>query len=468
VFLSDVVCQAAAPPCEGGEECNPTTGACDPLADAPPSTPCELDADLCTVDHCDGSGSCVLESTVTCPGSSGPCEAGEVCNPSTGLCEEVPDAPASTPCELDGNLCTIDHCDGNGACVLQSTVVCQDAGPPCEGGEVCNPGTGACDPLTDAPPSTPCELDGDLCTNDHCNGNGACVLESTVVCQAAVPPCEAGEQCNPGTGACDPLADAPLSTPCELDGNLCTDDHCDGNGLCVFESDVDCDDQVGCTVDSCDENTGQCLHAPDDLVCEDGLLCTVDFCDPTLDCQHEEDVGCSDGPAFARKVLITNPPSGESRNQIVFTLKDPGIRVGRPGSVFDPRCDAAGGGGGQIEVWSEVSGESFTAPLPCQNWKLSVRGATSYRYVDRDLSEGPCKSIMIRRGKVVRARCTGKGPHSLDYDLKFGHGQAPVKVQITIAGAAHYCGEAGGVIRKDGDDGKRFLAKRAAPPASCE
>jgi hypothetical protein len=53
--------------------------------------------------------------------------------------------------------------------------------------QACNQTTGNCDQIND-PVSTPCEADQDLCTNDHCDGNGSCVLESTVQCQPAVPP----------------------------------------------------------------------------------------------------------------------------------------------------------------------------------------------------------------------------------------------------------------------------------------
>jgi hypothetical protein len=152
--------------------------------------------------------------------------------------------PLSTPCEADGNLCTTDHCDGQGACVLLSNVTCQAPAPPCEGGSVCNPGTGACDPQPDAPISTPCNNDNNLCTVDHCNGSGTCVFQSNVTCAAPNPPCEGGEICNPNTGGCVPQPDAPISTPCDADSNVCTTDHCDGNGMCVFVStnpDPSCD-----------------------------------------------------------------------------------------------------------------------------------------------------------------------------------------------------------------------------------
>jgi cysteine-rich repeat protein len=118
VLLSDVVCQDPVPPCEGGEAYNPTTGLCEELPDAPLSTECEADGDLCTTDYCDGQGSCVNLDSVICPGQTGECEAGEECNPTTGLCEQVPNAPLSTPCEADGDACTIDQCDGAGSCVV--------------------------------------------------------------------------------------------------------------------------------------------------------------------------------------------------------------------------------------------------------------------------------------------------------------------------------------------------------------
>jgi hypothetical protein len=234
VFQSNVVCQPASPPCEGGAVCNPSTGMCDPQPDATVSTACEVDGDLCTNDHCDGNGACVFQSNVVCQPASPPCEGGAVCNPSTGMCDPQPDATVSTACEADASLCTTDHCDGNGACVFQSSVQCQDPAGTCEAGEVCNPQTGQCDSQDDADQSTPCEEDGDLCTNEHCDGNGSCVFLSDVTCATPDPPCEGGDICNPSSGECDPQPDAQVSTPCDADGDQCSIDHCDGAGSCVF------------------------------------------------------------------------------------------------------------------------------------------------------------------------------------------------------------------------------------------
>jgi hypothetical protein len=234
--------------------CNPVTGACEPAPD-PASTPCERDGDLCTIDHCNGSGSCVTFDTVDCPGPTGPCDGGTTCNPSTGACDPNPDPSLSTPCERDGNLCTIDHCNGSGSCVTFDTVDCPGPTGPCDGGTTCNPSTGACDPNPDPSPSTPCERDGNLCTIDHCDGNGSCVTFDNVVCQPANPPCEGGEVCNPVTGTCDPQPDAPNGTPCDLDGLFCTADTC-SNGICSVHAGNPCQADACCS-----EECTECLPA---------------------------------------------------------------------------------------------------------------------------------------------------------------------------------------------------------------
>ena len=268
---------------ESGEACddgNTSNGDCcsaDCQTATALNTPCELDADLCTIDACNGTGSCAFVSNVTCQAANPPCEGGEVCNPGTGSCDPQPDADSSTTCEADSNLCTNDHCDGSGSCVLLSNVTCQAANPPCEAGEVCNPGTGNCDAQPDADTSTTCEADGDLCTNDHCDGSGSCVLLSNVTCQAANPPCEGGAVCNTSTGNCDPLPDAPSSTTCEADASLCTHDHCDGSGSCVLLSTVTCTALDQChVVGTCSPGTGICSNPNkvDGQVCDDGDVCT--------------------------------------------------------------------------------------------------------------------------------------------------------------------------------------------------
>ncbi len=92
----------------------------------------------------------------------------------TGGCISAPKG-LSTPCEADGNLCTDDHCDGNGGCTFLGGVPCLPPSPPCEGGEVCDPQSGGCVPAPDPPDSTPCtDTDADACTIAGCDGLGSC------------------------------------------------------------------------------------------------------------------------------------------------------------------------------------------------------------------------------------------------------------------------------------------------------
>jgi hypothetical protein len=59
---------------------------------------------------------------------------------------------------------------------------------------------------------------------------------------------------------------------------------------------VDCDDGVECTIDTCDPATGACSNTPDDTYCDDGLFCNgVETCDPLNDCQAGTSPDCDDG-----------------------------------------------------------------------------------------------------------------------------------------------------------------------------
>jgi hypothetical protein len=346
VFLNNVMCQAANPPCEGGEICNPMTGVCDPQPDGALSLPCEADGNLCTIDHCDGNGMCVQFNTVMCQPANPPCEGGQMCDPQSGMCVNQPDAMLSTPCDLDANACTVDHCDGNGMCVFLNNVMCQPANPPCEGGQMCDPQSGMCVNQPDAMLSTPCDLDANACTTDHCNGAGMCVFLSNVMCQAANPPCEGGEVCNPQSGMCDPQPDGALSLPCEADGNLCTTDHCNGSGLCVFLNNVTCPGPTppceGGQV--CDPQSGMCVDQPDPSLstpCDlDANGCTTDHCDGNGTCVFLSNVVCPGPTPPCEGGQVCNPQSGMCEDQPDAQVSTPCEADSDPCSI--DHCDGAG------------------------------------------------------------------------------------------------------------------------------
>ena len=181
-----------------------------------------------------------------------PCDGRDVCD-GVGNC--VPNhAPAGTPCGDDGNLCTDDACDGAGAC-----------------GHA--PHTASCD-------------DGNACTTDRCEPTSGCVYAPVT--------CLDGNSCTDDT--CDP-ASGCLYTPDDTNGctddNPCTTDACFG-GTCAGTA-IDCDDRNSCTDDRCDSASG-CVHVADDTnACSDGNSCTTDECvsgrcrSVFLDCHDSND-----------------------------------------------------------------------------------------------------------------------------------------------------------------------------------
>ncbi len=225
---------------------------------------------------CNGTDSC---SGGVCSNSSGnPCFGGSEC---ANLCDELNDTcalPAGTSCTDDGDVCTQDVCDGAGVCghpPAASGIACADDGIECTL-DVCD-GAGVCGHPS-APSGTACMGDGDDCTLDECDGAGAC----------GHPP-------------------APTGTTCPDDGDDCTVDECDGAGICAHPPaplGTSCpDDGEECTNDECD-GAGVCAHPPVSaaVVCDDGLPCTgtgepgvgVDECDGAGNCVGMLDPSCAD------------------------------------------------------------------------------------------------------------------------------------------------------------------------------
>jgi hypothetical protein len=55
------ICRASAGQCDVAESCTGSSGACPADLFQPLSTSCVSDADACTIEHCDGAGSCVFQ-----------------------------------------------------------------------------------------------------------------------------------------------------------------------------------------------------------------------------------------------------------------------------------------------------------------------------------------------------------------------------------------------------------------------
>ncbi len=271
---------------------------------------------------CNGADTCNA-TTLRCEVHVGsPCvggsECADVCNEATDSCAD----PIGTACTADGNGCTDDVCNGAGACGVNNVASCDDgqfcngadvcsagscvsAGDPCAGGSECADFCDEAGDLCADPLGTACAADGNGCTNDVCNGAGACGVNNTApcndgqfcttldvcsggVCLGSGDPCVGGSEC---ADSCDEVgnqcADA-LGTACSADGNVCTDDVCNGAGVCGSANTASCDDGNACTVpDSC--SVGVCDPGTLITACTDGDGCCA------AGCNFSNDDDCAGG-----------------------------------------------------------------------------------------------------------------------------------------------------------------------------
>ncbi|MCW5889925.1 MAG: hypothetical protein KIT14_05170 [bacterium] len=241
-------------------------------------------------------------------------------------------AEAGAPC-TDGVHCNgRDRCDAAGRCTLHAGTPCAEAaasgvssgvcneetarcdapdGPPCDDGNPCNgPDVEVdrvCTPTNAfAPVGTPCAADGDPCTRDQCDGNGVCRAlpgNAGVTCRAA-DACREAAECAAGAAVCPAGPAKPDRTPCALAG-------CDGAAFCERG-------ECACWADAC----GNGVADPGEQCGEPGL----------------PDGPCCTGCRFARPGQICRTAS--SACDVAETCD--GASAVCPGDVFAPpdtACD---------------------------------------------------------------------------------------------------------------------------------
>jgi len=218
------ICRAGTPPCgddgffcNGAEGCDEANNVCthsgDPCA---PASTCDEAQDICLIpctddEDCDDGLFC--SGLETCGG--GFCQPGTAPCPGTecNACQEESDScfdPAGTRCGDDGNLCTDDVCDGSGGCVnLPNSASCND-GAFCNGTDTCSGGTCFLHAGDPCPSGSVCNESQDLC---NCTQNADC--DDGFFCNGV-------ETCK--TGVCDLLFQFPNDYPCRgQDCNEATD-----------------------------------------------------------------------------------------------------------------------------------------------------------------------------------------------------------------------------------------------------
>jgi MYXO-CTERM domain-containing protein len=269
--------------CAGGQcVAQPKNGACD-------------DANPCTIGDVCANGTCQSGAPLDCSNLTNACYDG-VCQ--GGICQKVP--KPGMECD-DGIACTLDSCDVQAGCLHEPSVALCDDGNGCTVDE-CLLATGC----LNNPAPGPCN-DGDGCTvGDGCV-DGACSPGTPKTCSDDNPCTD--DSCVPATGDC---AFVPNTLPCD-DGADCTlNDGCVG-GVCTGTP-LQCDDNIACTTDSCQEGVG-CQYAPADASCDDGNPCTADTCSAVLGCQFAPVAGpcengdpCTVGDACQEGLCVAGTP----------------------------------------------------------------------------------------------------------------------------------------------------------------
>jgi hypothetical protein len=245
---TDAICQQTS--------CDPATGECSIVPDHE-GFACS-DSDACTIGDACQEGSCMAGETAACADNN-PC-TDDGCDPEQGCVFINNEAPCN-----DGNVCTTDDTCNAGDCT---------GGPPlnCDDQDLCN-GAESCSPEIGCQPGIPLECDDeDPCNGiETCNGLVGCQEGAQLICDDDNPCTD--DSCLPAQG-CQHAAN---QAPCD-DGNKCTSGDLCADGICQPTALTDCDDGNPCTTDSCDLALG-CTHLLNDIPCDDGDICTTsDHC----------------------------------------------------------------------------------------------------------------------------------------------------------------------------------------------
>ena len=299
--------------CNLDGECRNSTCLVNPFG---PHMDCN-DTLTCTVDRCDLDVGCFYESDETT------CEALDTGNQCLEYyCDPTATGPGDgcairnvadgTYCVEEGTGCSINGQCLGGLCIAEPTdSLCQEGLGVCE--------TAVCVAGVDILGNTDTE-----CVVGNSTAGSVCSSESADACIKRF-------RCD-GAGECLPTVNLTIAGACD-DGFDCTDDVCDpdqgcthtpvadgtacatvnGSSICFTDSSclggvcqanvtgaqIDCDDSVACTVDTCDSVNG-CVNTPTDTECPalTNNQCSDWVCDPINDCQIEfypDGTGCFDG-----------------------------------------------------------------------------------------------------------------------------------------------------------------------------
>jgi cysteine-rich repeat protein len=387
---------------------------------------CPQDSLFCNgAESCNGAGACV--------GDGDPCASGAECNTT---CNEATDDcfdPTGTPCSDEPNICTVDTCDGLGACAHvpgNTGALCRTTAGDCDVTEHCDGINPSCPPDVFDPPGWPCgDAIDDACTDpDTCDGNNNCLANhagSGAACPNDGNPCTL-DQCDGGGSCAHPAGNA--GTQCRADAGQCdVAEQCDGsNPSCPPDgfapNGTGCNDNNACT--QTDQCTGGNCVGSNPLTCNDANPCTQDSCNPASGCVTDEvpQTGCRG----ARKSLlsITNRSDDDSLDKFLWrwNLGDATTQAefGNPETSASYTLCIYQSGNGLLWRADVAPSMSLWKPLGDKGWK----------YKDPDGTANGVQKILLKASTEARAQVLVKGKGLGLPDPTLGNLVTPVTAQL--------------------------------------
>jgi polyvinyl alcohol dehydrogenase (cytochrome) len=170
---------------------------------------------------------------------------------------------------------------------------------------------------------------------------------------------------------------------------------------------------------------------------------------------------------LGRKMLIKDRLADSSKRKIIALAKDASHALNPPAGA-EPTTTGA-----ELRVVNPSSAEEQTMSLPADFWKAlgNPAGSKGYKYKDSKAVNGPCKSVQIKPGKLVKLKCKGAGiAYSLD---EASQGEVAVTLRMGLGDEIEYCMRFGGTVSKDLGTGVSpsgnglFKAKNTERPNAC-
>jgi cysteine-rich repeat protein len=365
------------------------------------------------------SAACAFESAAAvCRTPAGVCDPAEHCTGSSAICPSDVLTPNGTVCADDGEVCTLDLCNGvSPACqhpAGNAGTSCRPGGGPCNPREQCDGANPTCPADAFANAGTSCPSDGEICTSDVCNGAGACTHpagNAGTLCRADAGQCDVAETCNGVASTCPPDLFEPNGAGCN-DGAECTildqcvAGVCSGNSLTCGDGNV----QLGCG-ETCDDSNA---------IADDGCdpLCHLEPCPPT------PEAGCRLPTVSAKSQLKMKKPTDATKSQLQWKWPlGAATTIGDFGNPLTSEsyylCIYDAG-----VLVSTTLVESATGCPTC--WKSS---STSFAFKDKSHTPNGAEQLKLKSGVDGKAQIQFKGKGA-NLQMPVGGRTGPVVVQL--------------------------------------